>query len=165
MQRAGHVGAALAAYAPVAAVSAAVGFDDLAFLGALAAVGLAMLPDIDLRIPLVPHRGPTHTVWFALAIAAVGAYAGWSAGAGAGPRTAAGIGAFGAVVAGLAVGSHVVADAMTPMGVRPFTPLSDRRVTFDLTRASNPIANVLVLLLGAGLVVGAFALGDWVAGL
>ncbi|MFB6353470.1 MAG: metal-dependent hydrolase [Halobacteriales archaeon] len=165
MQRAGHVGAALAAYAPVAFVTAGLGFDDLALLGGLAAVGLAMLPDVDLRLPLVPHRGPTHTVWFAGLAAVAGGLLGWSAGVGRGGVAAAGLAAFGGLVGGLVVGAHVAADALTPMGVRPLAPLSDRRVTYGLARASNPVANVLLLVLGAGLAVAAFALGRWVAGL
>jgi inner membrane protein len=165
MHREGHVGAALAAYAPVAFVTAALGFDDLAYLGAIATVGLAMLPDVDLRLPLVHHRGPTHTVWFAGLMAVVGGGLGWSAGSGASLAAAVGLAAFGALVAALAVGSHVAADALTPMGVRPLTPLSDRQVSFDLTRASNPLSNWLGLVVGAGLAVGAFSLGRRIAGL
>lgn len=165
MQREGHVGAALAAYAPVAFATVALGFDDLAFLGALASVGLAMLPDVDLRLPLVPHRGPTHTVWFVALATVAGGVFGWTAGIGEGPASAVGLAAFGALVAGLAVGSHLAADALTPMGVRPLAPLSDREVTYGLTRASNPLANLLGLVAGVGLAVGAFALGRWVAGL
>lgn len=165
MHRSGHVGAALAAYAPVAFVAAALGLDDLAALGALGTVGLAMLPDVDLRIPLVAHRGPTHTVWFALLAAAAGAVVGWTAGASAGAFVALGLAAFGGAVCGLSVGSHVLADALTPMGVRPFAPVSDRRVSYDLTRASNPVSNAVGLVLGAAIAVGAFALGGWVASL
>lgn len=165
MHREGHVGAALAAYAPVAFVTAAFGFDDLAFLGAIATVGLAMLPDIDLRVPLVPHRGPTHTVWFAGMVAVAGGGLGWTAGASEGFAAAVGLAVFGALVCGLAVGAHVAADALTPMGVRPLAPLSDWQVTYDLTRASNPLSNWLGLVIGAGFAVGAFALGSWVAGL
>lgn len=33
--------------------------------------GFCLLPDVDLRVPGIPHRGPTHTVWFALAVAVV----------------------------------------------------------------------------------------------
>jgi inner membrane protein len=165
VHREGHVGAALVAYAPLALVAAALGLDDLAAVGALATVGLAMLPDVDLRVPLVPHRGPTHTVWFALAVAAVAGYVGWTTGVPAGHLAGAGLAAFAAAVGGLAVASHVAADALTPMGVRPLAPVSDRRVAYGLTRASNPLSNLLGLVLGAGIVLGAFALGRWLRGL
>lgn len=163
MQRWGHIGAALAAYAPVAFVATALGLDDLAVVGALAAAALSMLPDVDLRLPLVAHRGPTHTVWFALAVAGVGGYVGWTAGAPAGEAATAGLAAFGATVAGLAVASHVAVDALTPMGVKPLWPLSDRRVSYNLTRSTNPLSNWLGLGAGSGLALVAFALGRWVA--
>jgi inner membrane protein len=68
MHRERHVGAAMLAYAPLGAVVLALGFDTYALLGAVVAVGLAMLPDYDQRVPSVRHRGPTHTVWFALTV-------------------------------------------------------------------------------------------------
>lgn len=159
MERWGHVGAALAAYAPVAFVTAALGLEDLALLGALAAVALATLPDVDHRLPLLSHRGPTHTVWFVLLVATAGGAVGWSAGAPAGLAAAVGLAAFGGAVAGLAVASHVAVDALTPMGVRPLAPVSNRWISFDLTRSANPLANWLVLVLGSGVAIGAFALG------
>ncbi len=163
VHREGHVGAALAAYAPVALVAAALGLDDLALVGAAVAAALAMAPDVDRRLPLVRHRGPTHTVWFVLVAAAAGGAFGWSAGAPDGPAATIGLAAFGAAVAGLSVGSHVAADALTPAGVRPFAPLSDRRFAVAATRAANPVANLLCLAIGGGLAVGAFALGRWLA--
>ena len=30
-----------------------------------------MAPDVDMKIPGIPHRGPTRTVWFAAAVGAV----------------------------------------------------------------------------------------------
>ncbi|WP_394295466.1 hypothetical protein [Halorubrum kocurii] len=30
-----------------------------------------MIPDWDQRVPFISHRGPTHTVWFALLVGAV----------------------------------------------------------------------------------------------
>ena len=71
MHREGHIGAALVAYAPVGAVALALGFETLALVGAVAAGGLSMLPDYDQRVPGLDHRGPTHTVWFALVVGVV----------------------------------------------------------------------------------------------
>lgn len=163
MHRWGHVGAALAAYAPVAFVTSVVGLDDLLVLGGVAAVGLSTLPDVDHRVPLVPHRGPTHTVWFVLLVAAAGGYVGWSAGASTGLASTVGLAVFGATVAGLAVASHVAVDALTPMGVRPFAPLSDWHVSVGLTPSASPLANWLGLGAGSAMALGAVALGRWVA--
>ena len=76
MHREGHVDAALLAYAPVGLVTLALGFDTLALLGGVGAAGLAMLPELDQRIPGLTYRGPTYTVWFALAVGVVLAAAG-----------------------------------------------------------------------------------------
>ncbi|WP_280588272.1 metal-dependent hydrolase, partial [Halorubrum sp. Boch-26] len=68
----GHVGIALLAYAPVAGGMRALGEPGLAALGAAVAVAFATLPDLDHRLP-VAHRGPTHTVAFAIAAGALAA--------------------------------------------------------------------------------------------
>ena len=99
MYREGHVGAALLAYAPVGFVVAAAGFRFLSLIGGIGVAALAMLPDYDQKVPGVDHRGPTHTVWFAVVVGVV------------------------------TIGSHIAADALTPAGVRPFAPVRTRRYT------------------------------------
>jgi inner membrane protein len=54
----------------------AAGFPDVALAGGAVTVALAMPPDVDVKIPGIPHRGPTHTVWFAAAIGAAAALVG-----------------------------------------------------------------------------------------
>jgi len=161
MYRYGHYGAGFLVYTPLAFVVTGLGFRQLALGGALVVVALAMLPDQDQRIPLVPHRGPTHTVWFALLVGGACGYLGLLAGQrtgidlGVGQSFGAGVdlAIFGFLLGTLTICSHIAADALTPMGVRPFSPLSSRRYTYNLTRASNPISNYLLLLLG-GLSLG-----------
>jgi inner membrane protein len=51
-----------------------------------------------------------------------------------------------------AVLSHLFADALTPMGVRPFEPHDDQEICFDVAPAANPLANYALLALG-GVVV------------
>lgn len=163
MYRTGHFGAALLAYAPVAFVVVAWGFRTLALLGGLVAIGLATIPDYDQRVPFVDHRGPTHTIWFALLVAAVLGIAGGVAGNARGTAAALGLGAFGFLVGFVAIGSHVAADALTPAGVRPFAPLRSTHYTYAVAKAKNPIANYALLALGAVAAVGAFVLGTRVA--
>lgn len=158
MHREGHVGAALLVYAPVGFLAFVLGWRELALLGAATAVALATLPDQDLRLPIVEHRGITHTAWFAALVGGALGAVGWLYGARTGVATAAAAAAFGFVVGAATVCSHVLADALTPMGVTPFSPLSDRRYTLDLVRASNPIANYALLALGVGAAAGAFVL-------
>lgn len=61
MYQYGHYGAALLGYAPLGFLLAVTGFEDLAILGAVGAAALAMVPDVNLRVPLVTHRGVTKT--------------------------------------------------------------------------------------------------------
>ena len=62
MYRNGHYGAALLAVAPIGAVLTAAGLFELAVAAGVTAVALAVVPDLDQRVPGIAHRGPTHTV-------------------------------------------------------------------------------------------------------
>ncbi|GAB7091877.1 metal-dependent hydrolase [Halorubrum luteum] len=153
----GHVGLGLLAYAPVAGVVLGSGEFGLAVVGGLIAITVAPLPDVDQSLP-IPHRGPTHTLAFAVAagvVAALAATVVLAAGAGAGvpPWTPAFVGG----VVTLTLCSHIAGDALTPMGIQPFRPLSGFHLTLDLTPAKNPRANYLFLA------VGVAALGTVVA--
>jgi len=159
MHREGHIGAALLAYAPVGGVALALGFDTFALVGGVVAVGLSMLPDYDQRVPGLDHRGPTHTVWFALLVSLVLAVVGGLAGRESGPLAVLGLAAFGFLVGVVTIGSHILADSLTPAGVRPFAPYQDQYYSYDLARASNPIANYALLAVGAAAVVLVLALG------
>ena len=156
MYQYGHWGAALLAYAPVGLV-VAVGSPELAIGGAVVTAALSMLPDQDQRVPFLKHRGLTHTVHFA-ALTAVGV-AGGTVGASTGIGSAVLFGLFGAVVGGVAIGSHIAADALTPAGVDPVR--SGETITYDVVTAANPIGNAVLLLFGA--VATALAVGAGVA--
>ncbi|MFB6298176.1 MAG: metal-dependent hydrolase [Salinirussus sp.] len=166
MHREGHYGAALLAYAPIGFLTLLAGGRQLALLGAAAALALAMLPDQDQRIPGLSHRGPTHTVWFALLVGVVVGALGAAVGArpaGTGFWSLATVAAagFGFVVGTVTITSHIAADALTPMGVTPLAPFDDRHVTYDLATADNPLANYGLLVLGGGVSLGLLAL--WAA--
>ena len=156
MFRIGHYGVALLVYTPLGVHIAVTLSEFVAIVGAVVCVALTMLPDVDQRLPGIAHRGPTHSIAFALAV---------------------GFGLAGVVRIGIetivptippevvtvafavgccAIGSHLLADALTPRGVRPFWPIWNRTVSVHLTRASNPIANYL--LFGLGIVVAITAL-------
>lgn len=165
MHREGHIGVALVAYAPLGFIAVLVGAGELAFVGGLASVGLAMAPDIDMRLPLVEHRGPTHTVWFAAVVGLAGGIAGAAYGAQTGLLAGVAGLTFGSAVGTVAVASHLVADALTPAGIQPFAPMRDDHYSYDLTRASNPISNYALLALGAAVAGGALALANGLRGL
>lgn len=167
MYQLGHYGAALLAYAPLGALVALSGHEPAAVGGGLVCLACSTLPDCDHHVPLLEHRGPTHTVAFALLVGA--ALAGVTAVlVDAAPPTARAalggvvIGGFGLelpafafLVGALSIGSHLLADALTPMGIRPFWPVSRRHYTLEVTRAANAVANYVLLALGIGAVLAA----------
>jgi len=157
MHREGHYGAALVAYTPLGAAAVILGAETVTVAGAVAAVALAMVPDYDQRVPGLPHRGPTHTVWFALAVGVVAGLAGGWIGTTYATLATVGIGAFGFLVDTGTVLSHIAADALTPMGVRPFAPLDSRHISLEVVRAANPVANYALLVLGVAVAAGGYA--------
>lgn len=156
MHRTGHYGAGLLAWAPVGYALLSVD-PTLAFVGGLGVLLLSTLPDVDLALPFVAHRGVTHTLVFLLAVSGALAVLGWhlggtADGATTGPATvasgpAAGA-AFGFLVGVVGVGSHLLSDVLTPMGVPLLWPVTDRRYSVQLTPSRNPVANWTLLLLG-----------------
>ena len=158
MYRTGHYGVSAGLYAPIAGALVGSGRVTLAVVGGVIAAWLTMLPDLDHRLPVISHRGPTHSLAFALAVGgAVGLFvdavvapvfgdfgaSGWAV-----PGLDSGVAAFSAVVATLTIVGHLLADVITPMGIRPFWPVSDWSITLDITPAKNPIANYVLLAAG-----------------
>lgn len=158
MHREGHVGAALLAYAPLGAAVALLGVTDLAVVGGAACVALTMVPDYDVRVPLVRHRGVTHTPVFAVTVGGVVGVVGGALGGPAGPSVALVLGSFGFAVGTLSILAHVAADALTPAGVEPLWPVSGRRYSLDLVRARDPLANYALLLVGLAVSGGGYLL-------
>ena len=160
MHQKGHYGAALAVYAPVVFVLTAFGYTTLALIGGGIVVAGAMVPDLDQRIPGVKHRGPTHTVWFALGAGVVVGIAGLVVAWSGGVLTALAVGIFGLFVGTLTIGAHILADALTPTGVRPFAPVRDEKYTVDVTKAANPFANYSLLAVGVVITTVAYVAGS-----
>lgn len=156
MYRPGHYGVALVAYAPIAFILLMLGFRELAVAGGVGAVVLAMVPDYDQRVPGITHRGPTHTVWFAVLVGSVLGIGGGLVGSSQGVLAAAGLAIVAFLVGTVVILSHIAADALTPAGVRPFTPIRNQRYTYNLTKAKNPLANYG--LLGFGVLVSVLVL-------
>lgn len=176
MELPGHVGVALLASLPVAYLLAA--RDRRQLRGSLAVLlAAAVAPDADLYVAEIVHRGPTHTVWAALAVGgvlALPALAGYrrrgvdgrawprawtpssdSVSDPVGNRRAWFVPAVGV----LGVASHLLGDVLTPMGVRPFAPIVPTTYTLSLTAAADPVANAALLTAGVGAFAAALALG------
>lgn len=163
MNATGHYGMALLAYAPVGFVLLETA-PLLAFLGGAVVVSLATLPDVDMRLPFVPHRGPTHSLLFLALVAGVLGAAGFLLGQGSwrplgGPVRGA---TFGVVLGTVGIGSHLLADALTPMGVNVFWPVPADRFSLSVARADNTLANYGLLFLGAAATASVVVLSGYV---
>lgn len=143
----GHFGVVLLLFAPLAYVLVVRELDANVLPGLAAALFLTLVPDLDLVVPVLVHRGVTHTF---LAAGCLGAFAGvlWY---GSGQRSL-GTGveraAVGFTVGALSGVGHLLGDVITPMGVRPFAPLSQTVYSLSLVQSRNPSANMLLLSAG-----------------
>jgi inner membrane protein len=148
MYQRGHHGVSLLVFAPIGHELVKVGRPLLAFVVGATMLGLAMLPDVDQKLP-IPHRGPTHSLLFAALVGVVFAGIGrllapvlpatlWL---GLGPT------AFGFALGALSVLAHLLGDTLTPMGVDYFWPI-DYDVSVGLVTAGNATANYGLLALG-----------------
>ena len=147
MYRKGHLGVSLLVFAPVGYALLRRGEVSLAFLAGAIMLGLSSLPDVDHRIPGVTHRGVTHTVGFALLVGACVGAVGFAL-APAPTPTESDLAVFGGAVGVLGILAHLLGDVLTPMGVRPFWPLSGRSYSLRVTRADNALANNALFALG-----------------
>lgn len=145
------------------------------FLGLAAFVtigAVASLPDIDHQstaVPILKHRGWTHTVYFAALVGALIAGAGYALTTLLSPHIPLesprfwppNATALGVIVAagGGAVGvlGHLAGDIITPRGITPFNPilprihtarLPDTSWSLDLTTAGNKKTNALLGFVG-----------------
>jgi len=147
MYRRGHWGVSLLVFAPVGLALVLLGRPGFAVVGGATMLWLSTLPDVDHRLPGITHRGPTHTLAFALLVGAVGAGAGVGLSSVlGGDRTT--LVAFGFGIGTLGILAHLLADALTPAGVPVFWPLSGRDFSVYLTRADNTLANYVLLAVG-----------------
>lgn len=157
MYRTGHLGVSLLVFAPIGYLFLAVGEPLAALVTGGAMLWLAMLPDVDHRIPGVPHRGPTHSLLFAALVGGVFAAAGALLADGLAVADRARLTTFGFFVGAVSVGAHLLGDVLTPAGVNLFWPWR-REFSLYLTRADNTLANWGLFALGVFAVAAAGAL-------
>ncbi|MFW5903547.1 MAG: metal-dependent hydrolase, partial [Halolamina sp.] len=118
MYRTGHVGVALFLYTPLGVAVALAGYEPVAVLGAVVAASLSTVPDFDHQVPTIDHRGPTHTLAFAVLVGVALAGVTATVIGTSSPAADVGVVAFAFVVGTLAIVSHLLADVITPMGIR-----------------------------------------------
>lgn len=159
MHTQGHTGIGLLLYSPVAFLLLA---HDLQTVFGLGLVGIefwSVAPDVDIELPM-PHRGPTHS-FVAVAVAGVltSICAVSLAASGVGSRSEFVLGTpamaygaaagFGFGIGVLGVLGHLLGDVVTPMGLRPWWPLSERHVCLDLVPSNDAGVNRALSLVGA----------------
>lgn len=148
MLRIGHYGIAMLAYAPIAARFVRIDARLPVLIGLPIVLLAARLPDVDRRLPFVTHRGVTHTLWFVslLPLALVSVVA-TSLAPAAIERSVwfLSVGYIPALLGGV---SHLVADSLTPMGIRPLWPVSNRRFAAGLVRSGDTSINYLLFFCG-----------------
>lgn len=146
----GHLGIVLLIFAPLAYVLAVRNLEANLAPGVVVALLLTLIPDVDMYTPVFVHRGLTHTLLAAGCIGVVTAVL-WCASnrLSLGNRVERTLVGF--LVGVLSVGSHLIGDVITPMGLRPFLPLDETGYTLSLVSARNPSANLA--LFGGGIVV------------
>jgi len=81
---------------------------------ALLLIGTFM-PDLDLKIKSLKHRGILHTIWPILVIAIINALL-------------IKFSIYTVIALAIGYGSHLIADALTPFGVAPLYPLYGKRI-------------------------------------
>lgn len=155
MYRGGHVGFNALLYAPFVPAISRYGSLELAVTGAILAVGLANLPDVDQPLPRLRHRGPTHTVWFAVL---VGLLAGVGTAFVVGSTPSRFAFSFGFAVGTASILAHLAGDVVTPMGISPFAPLSNAHVTLDWFASKNSRINRAFLLVGSSALLASLSL-------
>jgi inner membrane protein len=156
MYRLGHQGVNLVLFAPVLLVLIVAGYPLAGLAGVAVVFTTASLPDVDHRLPLIEHRGVTHTVWAALVVGAAAAVLAWLA-TGAFTEAVAALGLSRPVVAVYAGGllsfsvlGHLAGDVLTPMGIAPLYPLSTESYTLSVCPAKSWLANRLLFAGGVG---------------
>lgn len=169
MYRTGHYGAALITLAPVMFVLLLFNLYAEALLSIPIVMWLTRVPDWDMWLPGVKHRGFTHTFLFAGIVGLIvggiisgGLY--WLSTSTSIIDMSLSIWkllylfGFGFGIGVLAIVAHIAADSITPMGVRPLQPFNDRLYSFDITPAKDPVANTVLAFVGGVLLVAAMAL-------
>lgn len=154
MYRKGHLGVSLLVFGPVGYTLVDLGYPELSVLTGVVMIWFAMLPDVDHRLPMISHRGPTHSLLFAALIGGVGAVVGIAAETVIETDLALSTVGFG--IGALTVIAHLIGDTLTPAGVNYLWPLS-RTFSVSLARADNTVANYGLFLVGIVVTVG------WVA--
>ena len=147
--RTGHYGVSLLAYAPVGLAFVLAGRPTLAVAAGAGVLWLATLPDVDHRLPGIPHRGPTHSLTFAVLVGGGLGGAALLGGRALGVPDPTGLAVLAAAVGVFGVCAHLLGDVLTPAGVQLFWPVGPE-FSLYVTNADSTAWNSGLLALGVG---------------
>ncbi len=153
MYRTGHYGVSLLAYAPVCLALVLAGRPAVAVAAGAGVLWLATLPDVDHRLPGVPHRGPTHSLTFAALVGAA-----LVGGRALGVSDPTGVAVLAAAVGVFGVCAHLIGDVLTPAGVPLLWPVGPT-VSVSLANADSTVWNCGLFALGVGATAAAALAG------
>ncbi|RZN60719.1 metal-dependent hydrolase [Methanonatronarchaeum sp. AMET6-2] len=148
----GHIGLCLLFYTPIVYTGQHIGVPwILLILSTATAISIANIPDIDLKTTFLSHRGFTHTILFALITGTTTGFLYLGIASLFNPfpleiRIA--VLLLGFLTGFLAITSHIAGDMLTPMGVKPYWPLKNKKISLSLFKARNRLANTIFLALG-----------------
>ena len=156
----GHIGVSLLVYSLILSYLLTNGFIGFAFLGLLFVGAFSTLPDQDQNVSFMSHRGRSHSIGSAFVFAIIvmlilillfsfTAMFLVPLGSIIGAPPMAVFGFFG-FLAFLTIVSHLLADLLTPSGIRLLRPFSDKKYALGLVYADNSAANWFLWLLGWG---------------
>lgn len=159
MHREGHIGVNFVLYSPIAFLLMEYDMTVVFGLGLVGIGAWAFLPDVDMALP-IPHRGPTHSIPAAIVAGLItAAVAVYLASTGIGSRSAFVIdwwvlsylaaAGFGFGIGFLGVIGHLLGDVLTPMGVKPWWPYSNRKYSLTMVLAADKKANQQLSMAGA----------------
>lgn len=170
MYKTGHYGITMILYSPILLIGGALGYLPHVALGLAVSLFLTPIPDSDIRISFLKHRGFTHSVSFSTLVGVFTmliALSGYTLLNGGmvfpnGATTQAvmdvvGVLGFAFFIGQFGILAHIAGDVITPMGIRPLQkpPLlpnsrvfSEKRYSLDMVYAKNQWANMGFFILG-----------------
>lgn len=144
----GHAGITLFVYAPIAYVLLVSGKEKALGVGVIVVLLLTPVPDIDMLLPFLDHRGITHSLVAAGCLGVAVGLAGWMSNLSS-VGTASERAALGFLLGSVSIVSHLLGDVITPMGLQLFYPASQTWYSVNLVSAFHLEANRLLFVLGA----------------
>lgn len=158
MYKSGHFGLSLTLYAPFLYFFLQSNRYLVGLLGLFIVTACSSLPDLDLKIKFIKHRGYSHTIVGAVVIGAIISVATFisyvyiiniiSSFGLEMKYTAAMFAVMGFLFGFYGTLTHYAGDIVTPMGLKPLAPFSKKEYTLDLFYAKNKLANGGSLFLG-----------------